>query len=437
MKILHLNTNDISGGAARAAYRLHAGLRRIGLDSSMFVLHKDSNDPSVRAYRPSVTKFNFYKRVLRYMYRHVETLQRMLRQKPSLLDLDYYVSSRPHGYELFSDTRGKVKDSLLNQLPQYDILNLHWISEFFDYPTFFPSASQKSPIVWTLHDMNCFTGGCHYDLGCNKYNGGCGACPQLGSTRENDLSRFVWKRKQRVYSQIDPNRLHIVTPSQWLYKKCKGSSLLGKFPITVIPYGIDTEAYAPRNQVFAREVLGVPHDAKVIMFIAEEISNKRKGFNLLSKTLSEFNESTNLFLITLGSWDPVWNNQIPLLHLGQIHNERLQSIVYSASDILVIPSIQDNLPNTVMEALSCGIPVVGFEIGGIPDMVRDGITGLIVPPGDYEAIRESIESLLEDENRHLIISKNCRRVTINEYDISIQAKRYRDLYENMLQESKL
>ncbi len=417
MKVVLINKNDITGGAALAAYRLHTGLRMLGHESIMFVHRKLSNEPSVIVYKPPMSMLS--------------RLLRRNRRKRIERDLIRYKKSRPSGLEIFSDDRCQFGESTVKQLPSCDVINLHWIARFVDYQTFFSQIPQNTPVVWTLHDMNAFTGGCHYDHGCNRFYEKCGSCPQLGSNDNGDLSRQIWKRKKKVFEKVLTQHLHIVTPSNWLSQEVKKSSLLCKFKVTVIPNGIDTEQFSPRDKDCVRQVLGIPLKAKVILFVAQSVNNRRKGFDLLSRALKK-NKSNNLFLLSIGEGFPQLNSNIPHLHLGPVTIKQLLPAIYSAADIFVLPSLQDNLPNTVLESLACGTPVIGFDVGGIPDMVRPEITGLLVPVGDIDTLNKSITELLENTKMRDQMSKNCRRIAVKEYSLKIQANYYEKLYKLIL-----
>jgi glycosyltransferase involved in cell wall biosynthesis len=418
LRILHLSTTDIRGGAARAAYRLHGGLCRQGYDSSMFVAHRGSDDPSVTSYVPPMDI--------------PRGLRRVLRRGLIWHDFRRYESSRPSCHDSFNDSRSEYGVALLEQLPSCDLINLHWIAGFVDYKSFFARAPGHIPIVWTFHDMNPFTGGCHYDEGCGRFVECCGGCPQLGSKDLHDLSRQIWRRKRNIFQQIKPDTLHIVTPSLWLTEEAKRSSLLGRFSSSVIPYGLDTDIFSPRDPSIARAVLGVPKSAKVVLFVAGSTDNWRKGFVFLAEALSELTEWPNLFLVSLGGGTPALNSHIDHLHLGYADNDRLLSFAYSAADVFVISSVQDNFPNTVLEALACGTPVVGFSVGGIPEMVRSGVTGLLAPPGDERALAGAISHLLKNDATRTEMSANCRRIATEEYSLEIQANRYIKLYEALM-----
>ena len=419
MRVVHLSTYDITGGAARAAYRLHSGLQRLGHQSQMLVSSRSSFDRSVITFAPSMDI--------------KERLRRRLQRKLLACDIDRYRLSRPKGYEPFSDDRTEYRLDLVRQLPCSDVLNLHWIGGYVDYHSLFTTVPTSKPIVWTLHDMNAFTGGCHYDLDCGRYIDRCGACPQLGSYDKTDLSRQIWLRKEHTFSQIKQDRLHIVTPSRWLAERVNASNILGGFPRSVIPYGLDVEDFAPRDRRAARDVLGIPQDAKVVLFVADVTDNMRKGFALLAEALIRCNDKVpNLFLVSLGHNKPAAHLQTPWLHVGPIYNDRFLSMVYSAADIFVVPSLQDNLPNTVLEAIACGTPVVGFAIGGVPDMIRDGVNGLLVSASDVTALHVAMSDLLNSVIRREDMRVNCRRIAVEEYSIELQARQYSELYKGII-----
>ena len=418
MKIVHLSTQDINGGAALAAYRLHRGLRRVGHESSMFVARRSSCDPTVLAFAPP-TDF-------------VSRMRRRWRRERIARDFSRYRASRPAGYELFSDDRNCHGGTILGQLPPCDVINLHWIAGLIDYEGFFNAMPHRTPIVWRLADMNPFTGGCHYDHECGRFMDECGACPQLGSADREDLSRQVWKRKQAVFGALEKNRLHIVVLCRWMLELVKDSPLLSQFPVTLIPNGVDLEEFAPRDRRLAREVLGIPQGVQVVMFVSDDVTNRRKGFSLLSQALSGLKQAHELFLVSVGNGKPPATGPIPCLHMGHVTHDRWLSLIYSAADVFVIPSLQDNLPNTVLESMACGTPQIGFSVGGIPDMVRAGVTGLLVPPSDVDGLRVAISDLLRDPARLAAMRDHCRRIAVEEYSRELQVRRYSELYKSLV-----
>jgi glycosyltransferase involved in cell wall biosynthesis len=214
--------------------------------------------------------------------------------------------------------------------------------------------------------------------------------------------------------------------------EARRSSLLHKFPVTVIPLALDTEVFCPRDRRGAREALGISPDALVVLFVASLISQPIKGFALLAQALNGLGDLTNLLLVSVGRDTPSVEVQIPHLPLGYLGNERLRSLVYSAADVFVMPSVQEAFGQTALEAIACGTPVVGFGVGGIPDMVRPGITGLLVPALDVNTLRAAIRALLQNPARRAEMAANCRRIAVEEYALEVQARRYIELYEMIL-----
>ncbi len=418
LKALHISFRDWEGGAARAAFRLHKGLVRLGERSAFFVLHRCTNEPTVTAFTPSRT-----------MSRR---LRRRFRRELISRQFALYRASRPMGLELFSDDRSEFADDMESQIPSADVINLHWVAGFLNYHSFFSRLPERTPVVWTLHDMSAFTGGCHYDNGCGKFHTQCGACPQLGSTVTRDLAYRIWLRKRKIYNAISPTQLHFVTPSRWLAQEAKSSSLLERFPVSIIPYGVETDIFYPRDRKVGREALEVPQHARVLLFVSHSVENHRKGFSMLAEALGGLHENNKLLLLSLGTGTLELKGRIPHLHLGHIENDRLLALIYSVADIFVIPSLQDNLPNTALESMACGTPVIGFEVGGIPDMVRPGVTGILTPPGNSTALRDSILDLLNNPHVLKEMSLNCRRIAEAEYSLETQARRYVELYNKIV-----
>jgi glycosyltransferase involved in cell wall biosynthesis len=417
MRILHLSTNDINGGAARAAFRLHTGLLRLGHESSMVVLRRSSADNSVRQ--------------LKWSDNLLTRFRRSRRRKRIQADFQEYKITLPPGFEAFSDDRSDAAYDLMQQLPPCDVINLHWVAGLVDYEIFFGHLPAGVPIVWRLADMNPFTGGCHYDCGCGKFMATCGACPVLDSKIEFDLSRDVWGRKNRALASIDQGRLHIVGTSRWIAEQAKRSTVLGRFASTVIPNGLDTNEYAPRDRESSRDALEIPRGAKVVLFVADSAAIKRKGFDYLARALAILADEPDLFLLSVGGGKPAVAN-LPQKHLGKVGDDRMLSVIYSAADVFVIPSLQESFGQTVTESMSCGTPVVGFDTGGIPDMVRPGVTGYLAPVGDVAALAEQIRKVLRDSGKAREMGGNCRRIAVEEYSIEVQARAYARHYEAIL-----
>ncbi len=383
----------------------------------MLVAHRASDDPTVLTMYRAPTA---YKSLIRAIDRN--------RINRSFAP---YVTSRPLGLDRFSDDRSDFAADLAGSIADSDILNLHWVAGFIDYEKFFATYGRRTPIVWTLHDMNVFTGGCHYDEHCGKFTASCGACPQLGSQDENDLSRQVWMRKSKVFEHFDGSRLRIVTDSHWLAAEASRSPLLSKFPITPIHYGLDTEVFMPRDKAHVRGALGIPTEALVIMFAAELMTIKRKGLETLLTALQRLPASQNLLLLSVGRRMPQLPMSIPHLYFGHVTSDFFLSLLYSAADVFVIPSSQEAFGQTALEAMACGTPVVGSAVGGIPEIVRDDITGSLVPPSSPEALSQAISQLLQNVSKRSEMSANCRRVVLENHTLEVQARHYETVYHEM------
>ncbi|MGH7325978.1 MAG: glycosyltransferase family 4 protein, partial [Candidatus Rokuibacteriota bacterium] len=417
LKIVHVSTYDVTGGAARAAYRLHRHLYGLGHDSSMLVLHRHSDDATVTAFAPPGDV--------------ATRVRRRLRRWRIRRGFARYQATRPSGVEKFSDDRSAHGAAVCAQLPRCDVVNLHWVAGFIDYRDFFGSAPDKASLVWRLADMNPFTGGCHYDEHCRGFERRCGACPQLGSHDARDLARRIWDRKWAILERVPRDRLNVVTPSRWLAGEAQRSPILGRFSITTIPNGVDVDSFAPRDRYLARDVLRIPRDARVLLFVADALGNPRKGFPALAEAIEGLRKVEGLLLLSVGRGEPPREIGVPHLQLGHITNDRLLSLVYSAADVCAIPSRHDNFPSAVLESLACGTPVVGFAVGGIPEMVRTGATGWLVPPGNVAAFRDAIAQLLEDRVARDEMAVKCRRRAVEEYRLETQAGRYVELYRRM------
>ncbi|MEL7038720.1 MAG: glycosyltransferase family 4 protein [Cyanobacteria bacterium J06592_8] len=410
MKILHLSTSDIEGGAARSAYRLHRGLRTIGLESQMLVRAKFSIDESAVSDKKFITRLGpfFNTLPLKYLYPNRD--------------------SQPFSPQWFPDGLA----SEVNRLNP-DIIDLHWICNGFlkvETLTHF-----QKPLIWTLHDMWAFTGGCHYNQNCDKYKNSCGACPQLESNRDSDISRWIWKRKSKAWKDLN---LTIVTPSQWLAQCASESSLFSQRPIKVIPYGLDTSTYKPMPKSVARDLLNLPQDRPLILFNSMSSKDTRKGFALLQQALQSLSHQQNdrqqMELMILGATQPNTPDNLGFKahYLGRFGDDISIALVYNAADVFVAPSLQDNLPNTILEAMACGVPSVAFNIGGMPDMIDHESNGYLAQPFDIKDLAEGIVWVLKDSERYQKLSDQSRKKAEQEFPLDLQAYRYQSLFKEIL-----
>lgn len=408
---LLINSYDNKGGAARATFRLHQGLKRRDVPSKMLVQTKVSNDGSVT--RPEtfggnrLSTFRFYLDYLPIAPWYVASRGSMKNFSPAWLP-------------------DRVNQDIKKMEP--DIVHLNWTVGFLNPETM---SNIDAPIVWTLHDMWPFTGGCHYSGECTRYEDSCGACPALSGAPERDVSRWVWNRKRKAWKGFNPT---IIAPSEWLADCARSSSLLGNERIEVIPYGIDTQKFYPENQKSAREKFGLPAKKKLVMF-GSGYNTKRKGFHHLVDSLELLSErglKEHIELVVFGSMelDDIPDLPFKIHHLGFLNDAQLRS-AYSAADMTIVPSVEDNLPNIVMETLACGTPCVGFEVGGIPDMIDHKKNGYLARPGDSANLATGIEWILDKETRSL--EKHARRTAKSEFDLEDIVDRHLELYEELLE----
>ncbi len=314
-----------------------------------------------------------------------------------------------------------------------DVVHLHWITGGAVNVGNFRRFGR--PLVWTLHDMWAFTGGCHYDQGCGRFAEGCGRCPLLGSSREWDLSRLGWRRKAKAYPRLP---LAVVTPSRWLGDLAMRSPLLGEFPVSVIPNAIDTAVYRPLDKSMARDLLGLPKDRRIVLFGAlRATSETRKGYRYLVEALRRMAKSpagAGAMAMVVGASPPATPPDLGLAcaFLGTLGDDLSMAIAYSAADVFVAPSEQENLSNTVLEALACGTPSVAFDIGGMPDMIEHRANGYLAAAFEVEDLAHGLRWVLEDEPRRRTLAARAREKVLAEFGPETIARRHLSLYETVL-----
>jgi len=422
MKVLHISALQ-KGGAAKAAIRLHLGLLKLGVDSKMLILnYNDETIPQSIPFYPKYTdipKAPFISRIRNKLHRIGKEFNlNLFVPKKNLVHLDYLQGS-PKDNEKFSSATTEWD---ITKDPSYldaDIINLHWVAGFVDYASFFEKNTK--PIIWTLHDLNPFTGGCHYPAGCEKFKSDCSNCHQLKGTIDNNYSKNQLNIK--INSLQLSNNLFIVSPSKWLMRLSQSSALFSKLPHFYIPNGVDTDVFKPLFKRSCRELLSLPQDKNILLFVAESIENKRKGFSLLIKAL-DLIKSENILLCSIGKSSFELNLLPNHINLGIIHDELLMSIIYNSADIFIIPSLEDNLPNTMLEAISCEIPIIGFGVGGIEETLLEYCPDNISKTKCDELANRILSSL----------SNNCPPCnSIREkYSLLKQAEDYKNLYAQVL-----
>ena len=412
MRVLSLSSSDTTGGAAIAACRLHQGLRMIGIESHMHVQRKNGDDQFVTGGRSILAKFSSQLREHidmspTYLYRY----RQKIRFSPAWLP-------------------GRAWLSELNKC--VDIVHLHWINN--GYIRIEDLALLRTPIIWTLHDMWAFTGGCHYDDGCGRYTTECGNCPILGSNKRKDLAYRVYERKRNAWRDLN---LTLVSPSHWLTSCARQSTLLSQYRIKTIPNGLDLSIFKPIQKYEARIRCKLPQDKKLILFGAmNATSDPRKGYMLLKTALQKVSKKiweSNIGLILFGNSKSIDTRDFgyPVFCMGSLYDNTTISSIYSAADLFVAPSIQDNLPNTVMESLACGTPCVAFNIGGMPDMIEHKLNGYLAKAYDTDDLANGIMWILNNVTHWPMLSRHARNKAQQEFGIVRIANQYCELYKEI------
>jgi glycosyltransferase involved in cell wall biosynthesis len=409
MKIAMLNTFDSSGGAARSAYRLHQGLLRIGVASRFVSQYNKRADPAIVCGTSRVDK-----------------LVALLRPLADMLPMKLYRSrdmAQP-----FSTAYVPVAKRVRQVVADADLLHLHWIVHGFINISFLRQA--RRPVVWTLHDSWAFTGGCHLPAGCLRYQEACGSCPQLASQREADLTRLNWQRKSRSWREVD---MTIVAPSNWLAACARSSSLFAGRRVEVIPNGIDTDVFKPLDSGACRSILSLPDDKHLILFGAMgATTDANKGFELLRQAMALLPlhvAGKECMLVVFGAQRlDLPDLNIAVRFMGTLTDDIALSVLYAAADVMVVPSRQENLPNTIMEAMACGTPAVAFRTGGIPDLIEHQHTGYLAEPFDIKDLARGIAWTLEQSR----LGVNSREKVEREFAIDVVSARYLKLYSELV-----
>lgn len=418
MKIVHLNTYDGNGGAGRACLRLSDALNAQGIDSKVLVYYKFGSNPSIT----NISQGFFPK---------LKAIFNIMAER-YLVKLFAKAVKTPFALQWFGKSLIHVK-----ALKEADIIHLHWINHGFLTPRFLAELDLlDKPIVWTFHDSNAFTGGCHVRYDCEHFHQQCGNCPLLKFSGPNDISHKTWLRKQHAYSELN---FHIVAPSNWMAKSVKESSLLGLRNVNVIPNTIEIDIFKPYVKAEAKKILKIPANHFVIMsgFMPSK-NDKHKGTQYLIDALNELASrpeisNKEIELVIFGNKDTKDMPEFAFktTFLGTINKDEHLAKSYAAADVFVLPSLEDNLPNTIMESLACATPVVAFKTGGIPDMVKHLENGYLA---DYKSaidLADGIEWLYLNDNREAI-QKEARRTILSLFSPAVIAKQHEEVYQALI-----
>lgn len=418
LKIVHLNTYDGNGGAGRACLRLSNALRASGIESEVLAYYKfGSNDAIANASSGIFAKVAAIFNIMAERY---------------LAKIFVKALKTPFSLQWFG--RSIVNHPLVKSA---DLIHIHWINHGFLSPKFLAQLDElEKPIVWTFHDSNAFTGGCHVRYSCEHFHRQCGDCPLLRFSGKNDISHRNWKRKQKAYSELS---FHIVAPSRWMANSVKQSSLLGVRPVSIIPNTIEIDTFKPYVKSEAKKILKIQADQFVIMsgFMPSK-NDKHKGADYLIAALNELAArqeipSERIELVIFGNKETQEMPEFPFktTFLGQITKDEHLAKCYAAADAFITPSLEDNLPNTVMESLACATPVIAFTTGGIPDMVKHLENGYLAKYGSSSDLADGIEWLFLNEDAQAV-QKEARRTILTHFAPKVVAEKHLACYESLI-----
>jgi glycosyltransferase involved in cell wall biosynthesis len=421
LKVVHLNTYDGNGGAGRGCMRLNRALLSQNIDSKIIVHYKFGKNPEIKTFNANPIQRAYtaatiiLERVL--AKRYLKPLQRT-----------------PFSFAWFGRSVIHHPD-----VKNADIIHLHWINHgFLDPKHIAQIAKLNKPVVWTFHDSNAFTGGCHVRYTCDHYMRQCGNCPLLINASENDISHKIWQQKHKAYTALN---FTIAAPSSWMKQSVMASSLMQGRAIHQIPNTLETDVFKPMNKKQAKEQAGLPADK--FIFLSGFMPSRKdlhKGTQYLLESMELLkqrlgNDADKIELVVFGNRGTEGVPDFPFKtsFLGTINNDEQLAQYYAAADAFLIPSLEDNLPYTVMESLACGTPVIAFTTGGIPDMVLHECNGYLATYRSAESFTDGMEWIIKHPDRELL-QQQARQTVMDTFSEEVIAKKHLKLYEGLLRQ---
>ena len=416
MRVLIVNTSERTGGAAVAASRLMEALNNNGVKAKMLVRDKETDRLTVAAV-PGQKWMQFY-----FLWERFVVWLRLHFNRKHLFEVD------------IANCGADV-----TQLPEFqeaDVVHLHWINQgMLSLKGIRKILNTGKPVVWTMHDIWPATAICHLTLDCRNFETQCAHCRLLpGNGSTNDLSTQIWKRKQQM---LNDRQITFVTCSQWLAGEAQKSALLKGQRVVSIPNPIDTHIYTPKDKQQARQRVGLPTEGRIILFASQRVTNLNKGMGylleacrLLAEQYPEKKEDITVAI--LGGHAEEIEGQLPFrtCPLGYVNDEQRIVDIYNAADVFVLPSLSENLPNTIMEAMACGVPSVGFRIGGIPEEIDHQQNGYVADYCSSEDLARGIWWTLYEAD-HEAVRKACLQKVAHNYSQQSVANRYLEVYESL------
>ena len=417
MRILIVNTSEKTGGAAVAANRLKDALNNNGVKAKMLVRDKLTDDITVVSlgHEWQNQRHLLWERFCVFWHLHF---------------------SRNHLFEI--DIANAGSDiTKLREFKEADIIHLSWINQgMLSLKNIRKILCSGKPVVWTMHDLWPAAGICHYAHGCCRYENGCGNCPLLpGGGSPHDLSAKVWKRKKEMLSH---GNIWFVTCSQWLSRQAKRSGLLSGISVRDIPNPIDSRFFSPQDRQSARKRLHLPADRRLVLFVSQRVTDQRKGMDYFVEAVArmaeehpEMKEHTGIAILGGHAEELKGRLALPVYPIGYVSDQQRIRDVYNAADVFVLPSLEDNLPNTIMEAMACGVPCVGFRVGGIPEMIDHRRNGYVAAERDARDLAEGIRWVL-DEADYAALSEAAVAKVLHSYSQRSVAMQYLEVYNEAM-----
>jgi len=419
MRVLIVNTSERTGGAAVAAHRLMDALNNNGVKAKMLVRDKETDHLTVSALPQSWRQqWNFlWERFVIWVHLHFR---------------------REHLFEIDIANCG-TDITKLHEFQEADIIHLHWINQgMLSLNNIRKILESGKPVVWTMHDIWPATAICHLTLDCRNFETGCSRCRLLpGGGSGHDLSTRIWQRKQRL---LEGKRITFVACSQWLASETQKSALLTGQDILSIPNPIDNRLYAPSDKCKARQQLGLPENDRLILFVSQRVTNPNKGMSYLMEACQqlvrqypEMEQHTSV--VVLGGHAEDLHFPFQTYPLGYVNDEQRIVQVYRAVDVFVLPSLSENLPNSIMEAMACGVPCIGFRIGGIPEMIEHLKNGYLATYRDAADLAKGLHYVLAEAD-YDDLSRECLKKVAHNYSQQSVAKRYQEVYNKVMNSHK-
>lgn len=394
--VLHINTSDSGGGAAKITHDLFSIQQKKGLNARMLVASKKRNDQAIFEIKKSTSRKQHF----------LEFAQKKMQWQDFFHESSFEILN----FEIFRES---------------DIIHLHNLHINYFSLLAIPSFSESKPIVWSLHDMHSITGHCAHSFNCEKWENGCGNCPQLDSypALSIDTTDWIWKTKQKIYEK---SNLNIVVLSDWLRKKVE-KSILSNQKITTIYNGIDTTTYKQSDKKEVRKKLGIPLDSTVVLFSADMgINNPYKGGEFV-KNIMDTNVDQDILFINIGSGKTVEKRQNNW-NIPYVTDPHEMALYYSSSDLYLYPTLADNCPLVVLEAMACGLPILTFDTGGVPELVLHMETGYVASYQSKEDLQKGFSLLIENKELRNSMGNIAMNRVHEKFTIEIMNENYLKLY---------